>query len=489
MKNLKKLGSIALALVMVMAMMIPAFAANGKTITVKNANDGITYNLYKIFDASVVADRPSNTADGITYSLPAGVTEMPTELAGVFTVNTTDDTISASTNDGAMIMAAVKAWAEGKTPADSKSATGGEVTFTSLADGYYAILAVDGDTAGNMVTITSIAPNATVYDKNDPEVPHFPTTDAKVAYEVDANGNITDKKKDTFDLGDTVGYKITFEAKNWAGAGENAKRIVKYNFTDTMDPADYLSTTNNVKVTVNGTDVTNGDHAVTVTGRTNGMLGIEIPWGTADSSYYADGATIVISYTGVVNRTGKGINTVAATYTTDTTTKVTEKPHEDVFNSTILVDKFTTVDGVKTPLADAKFVLKNEAGQFYSISGNDVTWIDAPADGSIPAGAEVTTAIVNGVGTASFTGLKNGTYQLIETEAPAGYNLKTTPTEVVVDANSTTNEVSYTSPIENNSGAVLPSTGGMGTTIFYAIGGILLAGSAILFVTKKRMGE
>ena len=99
------------------------------------------------------------------------------------------------------------------------------------------------------------------------------------------------------------------------------------------------------------------------------------------------------------------------------------------------------------------------------------------------------------------SGLDADTYYLEETEAPAGYNKLKDPVEFVITAtvDGTTNvgtaTVSYgtdstgTVKVENKTGAELPSTGGIGTTIFYVLGSILVLGAGVVLVVKKRMGK
>ena len=97
----------------------------------------------------------------------------------------------------------------------------------------------------------------------------------------------------------------------------------------------------------------------------------------------------------------------------------------------------------------------------------------------------------NDQGAAEFKGLKNGTYYLLETEAPAGYNLLDAPVEITINGSSATatslTSLTHTEQVENSTGAVLPSTGGMGTTIFYVTGSVLVLAAVVLLVTKKRM--
>lgn len=98
-------------------------------------------------------------------------------------------------------------------------------------------------------------------------------------------------------------------------------------------------------------------------------------------------------------------------------------------------------------------------------------------------------------GKITFAGLGEGTYKLEETKVPAGYN-KMEDKEFTITFNETDKDFSVTGDltslaptIENNSGSTLPSTGGIGTTIFYIVGAVLVIGAAILLVTKKRMSK
>ena len=87
----------------------------------------------------------------------------------------------------------------------------------------------------------------------------------------------------------------------------------------------------------------------------------------------------------------------------------------------------------------------------------------------------------------AFTGLANGEYTLIENTVPAGYN-KAADVNFTVAANTYEAEnLEQNATVVNQVGSTLPSTGGMGTTIFYILGGLLTVGALVLLVTKKRM--
>ena len=96
-------------------------------------------------------------------------------------------------------------------------------------------------------------------------------------------------------------------------------------------------------------------------------------------------------------------------------------------------------------------------------------------------------------------GLDADTYYLEETKAPGGYNKLAGPVEVEISHTVTDEGVHMTHTlkqdttnvekveIENKSGTELPETGGIGTTIFYVLGSILVIGAVVLLITKKRM--
>ena len=92
-------------------------------------------------------------------------------------------------------------------------------------------------------------------------------------------------------------------------------------------------------------------------------------------------------------------------------------------------------------------------------------------------------------GTASFDGLANGDYWLVETKAPAGYNQLDKPVPVTVNGGNTEADLTVNTTVQNQAGTLLPSTGGMGTTVFYVLGAVLVLGAGVLLVTKKRMSR
>ena len=165
----------------------------------------------------------------------------------------------------------------------------------------------------------------------------------------------------------------------------------------------------------------------------------------------------------------------------------------DVFDGSITIEKISG-DGEKTPLPGAVFVVKNETtddadnGKYlkYDETADDYSWVTEITD--------ATTYTSGQDGKVAISGLKAGSYRLVETQAPEGYNLleeSACPVVTLAKDEDTTDgdNLVVTQPVENNAGATLPSTGGMGTTIFYVVGAILVIGAGILLVTRRRMAS
>lgn len=468
MKNLKKLASVALALVMTMALMVPAFAAEAPgDITIAAPLAGKTYTVYKVFDLKYEGENYS-------YTLPSNSPWMSViEQYFTVTAQAADSSVSnAVVKDGFSAAAFAKALNEAADkPAytDTWTAPTEDVpesyTFKTGELGYYFVTS----DAGSLCNLTNTNPTATIYDKND-----LPAIDKTVN---DNDGAVS--------VGQTLTYEITGKVPSTTGYSTYTYRVA-----DTMSTG--LTFNENVTVSIGGTAVAAETVSGWVSYANNGFV-LNIP--VMDYQNQVN-AAIVVSYTATVNSNAvtevENTNEATLTYSNDPTGGTDTTPEEivKVYVAKIVVDKVvgnnedpTDMNGEK--LNGATFVLQNEAGKYYNYENGTLTWVDEVANAT-----PKTTAEVNGTnGYAEFVGLGNGTYKLIETEAPNGYNLMTDPVTVTITGADSIIAATNTQPVANFTGAVLPSTGGMGTTIFYVVGGVLLVGSAILFVTKKRMGE
>lgn len=495
MTYVKKFAGMLLALVMMLALATTAFAqeinsgtANGATITVANAAKGETYKIYKLFDATVTGTDGGSIS--YTGTIPATLTDyFEADAVGNITVKDAayaDPTTKAEMSEG--LRTALKTWAATATVTAEAKSDGSNLQFTGLPFGYYVVGTTQGEQA---VTVTSTNPNATVHDKNS-SVPKDLV-----------------KKVDNTDvhIGDTVTYTVSFKTANYSGSGADAKKITAYNIEDTLP--DYLSNVTVTKIVVddgNQTDVT----AQFVNKK------IVLNWydDTNKQFLYGNGATVTITYTAVVTEKaaidGAGNkNIVTLTWDLDGNPNPGDKLESDVsvFTYAIALKK---VDDKGTPLGGAEFELP-----FYVKENPDV------ADGAyIYAGTTPATGLTNKVvspddGLIVIKGVASGAYTIKETTAPAGYNLLKDPFTVTAtqtgqttthtttyldDKGNITGQVTNTKVevkldnistavqvVVNKTGATLPSTGGMGTTVFYVLGGAVVAAACVLLiVTKKR---
>ena len=472
MKHVKKLASLLLALVMVCALATTAFAA-GETgsITVDNPVADTTYTAYKIFDVTYNSDQSaySYTIDSTshwfgtvqTYADEAGSGLTLTQVNGstTYNVSTTADFSAPKFAD------ALKADVAGKTGGIVLTAQAdGTVSATGLDLGYYFVTS----TSGALCNLTTTDPDATIHDKND------------VPFEKEGD-------KGSADIGETVNYTITGKVPDYTGF-----KTYTYEITDTMSEG--LTFNKDVKVTIGGTDVTSACTVTYDVGGNANKFTVSIP-----VKNYTIGAEIKVTYSAVVNE--KAIakietNKAELKYSnnpTNSTSTTTTPSDTKVYSSKIVIDKYEDGSADKK-LAGAEFVLYKEVTTGEGVEAvttklyykwNDtakkVEWVENKAD------ATVKTTDNNGA--ASFDGIANGTYYLEEIEAPAGYNQLKEPVKVTVSGGDTVAELTVTQPVANSTGTELPSTGGMGTTLFYTLGAILVLGAGVLLVTKKRMSE
>lgn len=455
-KLTKRIWAVALAVVMMMAMTVTAMADGKITITPPDetdANTTTTYKIYKVFDAD-------GNGTNISYKLPSGKEELTEAMKVYFEIDSAGNVIVkdvAKDTDGNLTSGAIDAIAA-FVQGDSSFKTVTTIGTTKgeadgFADGYYYV----STTTGTAVTVSSANHDIAVYDKNTvTEV----TTKTIVSVEMGSVDN--DEKNALAQLGTTVSYSVTVKF------GKGAKNIKLH---DTLGSG--LTYNNDAKVTWSSTS--SYEYTIKETPETGDTLTI----------CFNDGIPVdtiaTITYSATVNSdaltkdTGK--NTAHVTY--GDSNSQTGLKNTNVYNAKLTV---TSQDGNGNALAGAGFVIKNADGKYYKKDSNTIAWVDSIAD------ATEYTSDAQGAVTA-FTGLANGSYTLVEKTVPSGYN-KAVDSKFTIAANDyTATNLAQTATVKNIAGAVFPSTGGMGTTMFYVIGAILVLGAGVLLVTRKRMSE
>ena len=499
MKHARKLASLLLALVMVFALATTAFAkdvtvADGKgSITISNAAKGETYTIYKLFDATVNADGSSIAYTG---DIPDGL--------NTYFVKDTNGYISATgeAKDGdkmsAGLEAALKTWAETATSTSHAVSDGSALKFNGLLLGYYVVTTSQGE---QLISVDSTMKDVTIVDKN-----------SSTPKDLHKNADVDDVS-----IGDTVTYTVSFKTSNYYGAGEAAKEIVSYTIEDTLP--EFLSNVDVIRIIVDNDGKSETiDDQKDVTVQFNTDKKIVIDWYDEDNSkfLYNNGATVTITYTAKVTDKaaidGDG-NTNKVTVKWTTKGNVQPDPdeihtEETIYTYAIALKKVNN-KGVALPGAVFQF-------PFYvqSTADTDGAYIYAGDTAKDGLTKQITTPAD---GVIVVKGVKSGRYEITEFKAPDGYNKLTTPVTVeaaktsstttsktvYLDENgNVTNETTATEVkvelaniaatavvVVNKAGTELPSTGGMGTTVFYVLGAVLVLGAVVLLVTKKRMSD
>ena len=368
---------------------------------------------------------------------------------------------AGTSTDGSLTetdIAAIKAYVTEADLVATVETTIADSSFTvdNLPYGYYYITT----TTGTVVTVDSTHPNAEVNDKNE-----IPPVDKKItgATSYDADG-----KKAIAEVGSVVEFEASIVKKNGA---EN------YIFHDTMSTG--LAYNNDVVVTVNGQPVSAGSATYTIGADVGDTFTVRFANEYIET--LADETKIVFTYTATVTSDALQLdpanNTASLDFGDVNGENHTPPVVVEVYNAKISVYK---TDDEDEPLANAEFVLKNSNDKYYSKDADGkIVWVDSIED------AEVHISDAEG-NVPAFTGLANGTYTLVETKAPAGYNKG-------ADVQFTINEHDYTAEnliksatVINKEGPELPSTGGIGTTIFYVLGGLLVFAAAVVLIARRR---
>ena len=472
----QKILVLVLALAMVMGLATTAFAeeSGGTTtepgsITIKNALGGETYNAYQILYLE------SYNAEKNIYAYKANPAweEWLKNQKDYVSVDAQGYVTWVKNANAADFAKAAKGQLSGKT-ADGKvtPTANGSATISNLKLGYYLV----DSTVGALCELNTTKPGVEITDKNK-----IPTIEKKVQEDSDEKwGDVNDA-----DIGQTVKFKSTISATPGAR---------KYVVHDKMDSK--LKFGGVTSITAGDATLTAGNDYTVVTYGLNDDCTFHIVFTetylnsiTADTdiviNYTAKLTSDAVANTGYVNDTWLGYGDNQHTEHDKTTTYTWKLP----------IYKYHMVGETKTALAGAKFILYKGSGEskvYAQVTQGKLTgWTKTKTD--------ATKLVSDAKGEIAVEGLDADTYYLEETKAPDGYNKLAGPVKVeishdVTDAGAhmthtlkqdTTNVEKV--GIENKSGTELPSTGGIGTTIFYVLGSILVIGAVVLLITKKRM--
>ena len=512
MKHSKKLASLLLALVMALSLAVTAFADESTTysITINNSTAGHTYEAYQIFTGDLATNEAGNKVlSNIVWGSgvsEAGQTALGDAAAKAETLKTEAD---------------AKAFAKAVAPylttaaGSANTVTDGKYVISGLAAGYYLVKDQDGSLIGDNDSYTEyiiqVVGNVTATPKSD-----VPEVQKKVK---DINDSTDTTKTDWQDSADyDIGDSIPFQLKATLADNVSSYTTYKVVFHDTLSKG--LTYNNDAKVYIGGTE-TNG-FAVTATVNADGTTTLTVSCDDVKALDAGNSSVITVEYTAKLNEnavlgSAGNPNEVYLEYSNNPNksekgnneTGETPKDVVIVFTYKTIINK---VDSENKPLTGAAFKLEK---LIKGKDGDADTWTTVKEF----AVDETTTSF-------TFSGLDDGQYKLTETKTPVGYNtidpiyfvIEATHGETadaptlktlnayLTDANGNKQTEmkdgesvnidlgtvdltagSITTTVVNKSGSKLPSTGGIGTTIFYVLGGVLVLAAVVLLVTKKRM--
>ncbi len=539
MKQVRKILSLLLALVMILGLATTALAAADSTykISINNKLTGHTYKAYQVFKGEYTGtdDQKFLTniewgsgvdGAGLLAELKTNTTEFGTKYASCTTAEDVAEVLRVSTDNSADAFKFAKAVAKhlsSTVAATATAPTNEKYELSVKGDGYYIVMddaQISGNDAATGYLLKVVGQDEEINVKES-----VPTVTKKVDEVNDTTVAGSRPMEDiaSYDIGDNIKYTLTAKLDNALALYKTYKLV----FHDTLSKGlTFVSNDTNFPVTVIAKTVDITDH-FTVTPSTDAATGVtklDISCDDILSITKKDsieklgleaGDSIVVTYYAKLNESaviGKGTDPTAVGNPNTVALEFSNDPYHETYTGTTPGDTVTVLtyqvvinkkDSNGTDaLAGAAFKL--EKGTLDGTGGYAYTTIK---DYATNFDKDQTQFV--------FTGLDAGRYRLTETKTPAGYNtidpIEFNITETLDAANPANTTIagaginesfhltfanknengipdnfSLSLDIINEQGSKLPSTGGIGTTIFYVVGAILVLGAGILLITKKR---
>ena len=472
--------------------------ASAYTLTIDHVADGHTYEAYQVFSGTLASDGKTlsdiqwgNGVNAFTYAGESDAAKIADKLTG-------QEADSADAKEFSKV-----AGANLTTPATTAESKDGQAVLTVSAPGYYLVKDKDGEQNDKYSAYTrfmmEVAGDVTAQVKNDK-----PTVQKKVKETNDSTGTTTDwQDAADYDMGDKVPFQL--KATLPVHIGDYDHYYVE--FTDTLSAG--LTFNEITLVQADGKTLSEGEYQVTTTQNQDGTttLSVIITDVKKVNPNINKDDKVIVEYNATLNDkavlgSAGNPNSVELTYSNNPndTGDGTSKPADTGKTPKDTVKVFT-YQTIINKLNEKNEALKG-AGFTLSKKDKDGNW-------------NTVKAIATGEATRfEFKGLDAGDYKLEETKTPDGYNTikpieftinakydveSADPQLIELSTNVTSGDVksedfksnlsdgSLTVGIVNRKGSLLPSTGGMGTTILYVVGSILVLVAAILLITKKRM--
>lgn len=551
---LKNMKAKALALLAVLALAVgalftatPAYAAGGTgTLTVTSTNPAVadkTVSAWRMFDITVsgegdsvaygytlrsewhdffIGEGAKVTISGITeQNLSEKAYEYVKGLTGESSTNKAEGGDTYNSGDLADFAKKAADWAQDNdNSAKVENVKLSDATFSgsdgayaakfdNVPYGYYVVRPAAGSTdviepiRGTDAMLVAVAQSDPV---NVALKSVYPTVEKTVK-----NGEVAPGDHTSAQVGDKLTFTLTSKVPD---VSEYDK--YQFSFVDTLSKGLTFNHDVTVKIGTDGVVAAENYNVSTADGGDDAEV-VTIKLGTKSESIYDAkslfdgnaGQTITVTYTATVNSDAAvngqdNPNSAHVEYSNNPGTNETGTSEDDQTHQYTFGFDITKVDGANpgTKLPNAEFELQDASGakiEVIAVTGAPVPTF-RPKLGSETA-AEADTIKTDNNGKLAFVGLKEGTYKLVETKAPDGYNKLTDPIEIVIKANyredgtldtwtaslkDTASPSGSSIEVQNNKGTLLPGTGGMGTVIFTVIGVAVIAGGAAWYVSRRR---
>lgn len=504
---MKKLIAMLLCVVMVMGLALTVNAADTAPKTQITAPDnGHEYVIYQIFTGDVSGKVLSNIKWGKNGTGTLGQPVDAAVLTALAAVNSKTDAEKLAVIEDYANMVESNAFAKIKNQTKTVDA------------GYYLIVDKGPAGEGDVIStfIVKIVGDVTIATKGE-----APSVEKKVKDKNDTDGTVTDWQDSAdHDVDDVIDFQLTGTLPSNFAEYEQ----YYYVFHDTMS-AGLTFDEDSVVVTIDGVEIDEEEYTLSVPGtEAVNECTFEVKFDDLTQTLKdKDGndvnvtasSKIVVTYTATLNEdavvgAAGNPNKVKLEYSNnpneekdgDKKPGTSETPEDTVivFTYELIVNK---VDQDKKPLKGATFTLQKEVPDEDAEEENATKWVDI---------ATIEAAEVKKEGkvvsyTANFSKLDDGKYRLVETVTPDGYNT-VAPIEFTITATHSNGDQpaltgltvdpssqfdismesgTISTEVVNNAGSTLPETGGMGTTLFYIVGSIMVVAAGVLLVTKKRM--
>lgn len=510
MKSIKRIIALLLTAVMTMTMSVTAFAAgtgNSLTVNVKDGQDlkGQTINLYKLFDLTT-SESGETKNYAYTVNTATGYKEALNSALG-HSYTTDEEYAKAVLNLGKDNSAEVQKFANDFTAYALKNGTtvkatetSGKITgenttsynFNELAKGYYLVYVTGGkEIQSSLVTVDG---------------------EKEVSLKTEAPSITKKADEDTVSIGQVVTYKVTGSVPDTTGY-DQYQYIIHDELSTGLDFVNDANgtalgegaTTVNVTVAFKGTGVTDASTApttATLDTTNNKKMSLDLSAWVRDNQTNK-GKEFTVTYYAKVNKdavvTEK--NKAQLEYGNKPGETTTTTPSE-AKTPTYPLDILKTRKDTSKKLAGAKFSLytsetdaKNRTNPI-KVTGNNGNYV---VDSTSATTEFESVENIDGKGyNLRVNGLAEGTYYLVETKAPDGFNKLTAPIVIKITKSADTDVNNWTISkdgtvetdkiidVENSTGSLLPSTGGMGTIAFTVVAALLVLGVAVSFIRDKK---